>query len=92
LLVLLVGIAGAWIWFGNAGVAMAALLAVVRPPWHAESVFLITLPAKIVMLEPWRMALSNESARVEVFRDEVSATDWNLLRRHARTDNLQHLS
>lgn len=90
LLVVAVALFGGWIWFGNAGAALITLWCAARPPWRAEA-FLLTSPLpEVSVIEPWRLVFRDDGAWIEVFRDEVSAEDWTLLRRQVLAQTSEH--
>jgi hypothetical protein len=55
--------AGGWIWFGNAGVALMTLWCAARPPWQQEAFLLTGIPSQFTVIEPWRIAFRNHGLR-----------------------------
>lgn len=80
LLHLAVGMAGGWIWFGNAG---AALLGLWVFGWRPAGSMLVTLPVRVRRVKLSRFALTVYSGchSARIFRDELQEEEFARLRR-----------
>ena len=86
LLVAAVCVCGGWLWLGNSGAGLLLLWCCALRPWRRETI--VVQPAAIeqdgVVMEPWRLSMQIEGEPIEVFRDELSARDWAMLRAQLR--------
>ena len=84
LLHLLVGMAGGWLWFGNAGAALMALWVYGRRP---RQTLLLTLPGRIrrVKLSQTALTVYWGWRSTRIFRDELDEEAFARLRRRLKT-------
>jgi hypothetical protein len=81
--VIVVVLAGGWLWFGNSGVALLGLWVLARRPWACLT-FVLDVHSMLLadcLMTPWWMTLTVTGRQLEVFRDEVTASEWSRLRR-----------
>jgi hypothetical protein len=85
LFALVVCAGGCWTWFGTSGAALILLWAEARRPWRTATFRVPLDPHRSAPLamDPWRVSMRIDGRSQEIFRDEVCAAEWALLRSFA---------